>query len=132
LTFSRRLRTLRNTLDVLGPVTTARALLAELLSPNYGDERFDRRFGTETSVMLSVIQSELPPQYRDHATGYWPAVEGVVHHILRRLPVRYEDYVFVDAGCGKGRAMLIASMYPFAAIAGIELSPLIAETARRN
>src|SRR6185369_8619052 len=61
-----------------------------------------------------------------------PAVEGVVHHILRRLPVRYEYYVIVDAGCGKGRAMLIASMYPFAAIAGIELSPLIAETARRN
>jgi len=82
--------------------------------------------------MLSVIESELPARYRDDAAGYWPAVENVVHHILRRLPVHYQDYVFVDAGCVKGRAMLTASMYPLPRIAGVELSPLTAETARRN
>ncbi|MEN9521377.1 MAG: hypothetical protein RLZZ381_3965, partial [Cyanobacteriota bacterium] len=48
-----------------------------------------------------------------------------------RLP-SLESYTFLDLGCGKGRALLVASEFSFENILGIELSPLLAEIARHN
>src|SRR5262249_45426157 len=128
-----KLRTLRNTLEVLGPVTTARATLAELLAPVYEtDDRFDRRFGTETTKIVSVRDGQVPQVLREDAANYWPVPESVGHHLLQRLPIRHNDFVFIDAGCGKGRALLLASMFPFARIVGVEISPVTAEIARKN
>jgi SAM-dependent methyltransferase len=43
-----------------------------------------------------------------------------------------ESCTFVDLGCGKGRALLVATEFPFRAILGVELSPRLARIARRN
>jgi len=129
---AKKLHTLRNTLEVFGPLTASRATLAEMLSPRFDDQRFDRQFGTDTSGRLSVLASQLPPELREDARSYEPTPQAVMHHLLRRLPIRYEDFVFIDAGCGKGRAMLLASLYPFARIVGIELSSITSRVAQRN
>jgi SAM-dependent methyltransferase len=39
---------------------------------------------------------------------------------------------FVDFGCGKGRAVLLAGEHPFRAVVGVEFSPELVEVARRN
>ncbi len=44
----------------------------------------------------------------------------------------HSQYVFVDLGCGKGRAVLLAATYPFQAVVGVELSPELATIAMRN
>jgi SAM-dependent methyltransferase len=44
----------------------------------------------------------------------------------------YEDYTFIDYGCGKGRAVVVATEFPFQSVAGIELSATLAATARLN
>ena len=41
----------------------------------------------------------------------------------RALHLDFQDFNFVDIGSGKGRALLLASDYPFREIIGIELSP---------
>jgi SAM-dependent methyltransferase len=43
-----------------------------------------------------------------------------------------EEFSFVDVGAGMGRAMLLASEYPFRKVEGIELTPILATIARRN
>jgi hypothetical protein len=43
-----------------------------------------------------------------------------------------ENYSFVDLGCGKGRAVLMASMFPFRQAIGVELHPGLARTAESN
>lgn len=43
-----------------------------------------------------------------------------------------EQYSFVDIGCGKGRAMVLASEFPFEHIIGVEIAPLLVEAALRN
>ncbi|MGL5832558.1 MAG: class I SAM-dependent methyltransferase [Waterburya sp.] len=43
-----------------------------------------------------------------------------------------DSYTFLDLGCGKGRALLVASEFSFQDILGIELSPPLAEIARHN
>lgn len=43
-----------------------------------------------------------------------------------------EDYTFIDFGCGKGRATLLASELGFREVIGVELNLVLAEIARNN
>ena len=43
-----------------------------------------------------------------------------------------EDYSFVDLGCGKGRAVMMASQYRFREAVGVELHGALARTAENN
>src|SRR5438105_2249158 len=47
-------------------------------------------------------------------------------------PHRIGEVTFVDLGCGKGRAVLLASEVGFREAVGVELSPPLAATARAN
>jgi len=100
---------------------------------------FDLEHGTETSGLLSgkIIA---------HGTGHnatdLTAYYGIAPSILRALldlwvrelhplaPI--ERTVFLDVGAGKGRAMLVASEYPFLRVEGVELNPKLADITRRN
>jgi SAM-dependent methyltransferase len=44
----------------------------------------------------------------------------------------YEEYTFIDYGCGKGRAITVAGEFPFREVIGVELSADLAATARAN
>ena len=52
--------------------------------------------------------------------------------ILRSLELKYEDFVFVDFGSGKGRVLLMASEFPFKRILGVEFSPDLHAIAQAN
>jgi SAM-dependent methyltransferase len=56
----------------------------------------------------------------------------IIREGLMSLPIRYQDYTFVDFGCGKGRVLLVASEFPFRKIIGLEFAPQLAEAARKN
>lgn len=51
---------------------------------------------------------------------------------LASFGVDYADFTFVDIGCGKGRALLLASEFPFRRVIGLELDEDLAAVARRN
>jgi SAM-dependent methyltransferase len=57
---------------------------------------------------------------------------AIIRAGLRALPIRHEDYTFIDFGCGKGRVLLLASELPFRKIIGLEFAPQFVEIARRN
>ena len=92
---------------------------------------FDRLHGTDTSGI--VLAKELPAHEaaRDHAICYAGSQPSILRHALSTLP-DIASSCFLDLGCGKGRALLVASELPFASIVGVELSPALAEIARRN
>jgi SAM-dependent methyltransferase len=46
--------------------------------------------------------------------------------------VDLKQFCFVDVGCGKGRALLIASRYPFAQLIGVEYAKKLCQQASRN
>ena len=52
--------------------------------------------------------------------------------LQERLQLDYQRFGFVDVGSGKGRALLLASDYPFREIIGVELSPELDRVARAN
>jgi predicted RNA methylase len=51
--------------------------------------------------------------------------------MFRGLTVEPDD-VFVDFGCGLGRAVCVAAQYPFAKVYGVEISASAAACARSN
>lgn len=61
---------------------------------------------------------------------YFPTAYGELRKVLSGLEIHPDD-VFVDIGCGKGRAMLVAAQLPLRAVLGVEISPDLCAEARK-
>ena len=69
---------------------------------------------------------------RSESNDYAPSAYGDLRRIMRELDIQPGRDVFVDFGSGKGRAVIIAALRPFARVIGVEGSPALNEIARRN
>jgi SAM-dependent methyltransferase len=98
-------------------------------------DRFDARYGVATAGNVATTAAGITDATAlADAIRYVPISEQVMRHVLDGVS-RVADPAslsFVDLGCGKGRALVMASWYPFRQIAGVELSPQHAELAERN
>lgn len=97
--------------------------------------RFDRehRVTTQAIAFLSDLDPEMVGDAGAHATHYEPVPpEDFTDLIALLSPETIARSVFVDIGSGMGRALLLASQYPFRAVLGIEVSPTLYEIAREN
>ncbi len=92
---------------------------------------FDRRYHTETSGSMPSDQIQSSPYDSDKVYIYAGSQPSIIRSALNTLPA-LSGCAFVDLGCGKGRPLLVASEYPFRSIVGVELTPSLAEAARRN
>ncbi len=118
----------RGPLDLNGPVLGRIFYLFEYARSHIEErlEAFDARFGTDTSA---------PTFERNQQTSvhfYVPTTASVIYEILASLPLQPDTFTFVDMGSGKGRALLVASEFPFKEIVGIELSEQLHRTAEAN
>ena len=93
---------------------------------------FDLKYGTETSGVIESWSLDLPQKMIAHAARYQTAIVEVYLEILNSLPITHQEFVFIDLGSGKGRALLLASCFPFKQIIGVELSPRLHEIACEN
>lgn len=98
---------------------------------------FDQIHGTDTSGLVPASDLVTGHENDEHVTAYY----GVAPSILRSLMDRWRetdpphhttDYSFLDIGAGKGRAVMIASEFPFRRIIGVELNAEMARIAQRN
>lgn len=115
-------------LDLNGPVLGRLFYLFEY-ARSYFEERleaFDARFGTDTSAPVFERNQKTSVHF------YVPTTASVIYEILSSLPLQPNNFSFVDMGSGKGRALLVASEFPFAKIIGIELSAQLHHTAEEN
>lgn len=123
--------------SVLLPIHLFREYRATLaLRAPQEPSRFDREYGVETDGELDdwtyLSDLEIPSANWIYGNDYAPVAPEQFRAALARLPLRFEDYVFVDFGSGKGRALLLASEFPFKRIVGIEFSPELHAVAQRN
>jgi len=114
-----------------GPVAFAREV-ASKLPRLFGEgsrdreergREFDAKYGTDTCGIVQPWDSDIPDTFVGQAVHYATASMGVFAELLSKLDITHEAYTFVDLGCGKGRALLLASNLPFKQIIGVELSP---------
>lgn len=98
---------------------------------------FDQIHGTDTSGLVPASDLVTGHPNDEHVTAYY----GIAPSILRALIDRWletkpashiTDYTFLDLGAGKGRAILLASEFPFRRVIGVELNPAMTAIAEAN
>jgi len=84
----------------------------------YGDIDYD----FEQSVNTTRANVGLRQQFLAILTGsaYYATDPWLFWPIMEALPIRFEEFTFIDLGSGKGRALLMAAEYPFHRILGLE------------
>jgi trans-aconitate methyltransferase len=75
---------------------------------------------------------DIPDSLVGQAIQYGTAKMDAFTRLLASLDIQHELYSFLDLGCGKGRALLLASRFPFKKIIGVELSHELQQTCQVN
>ena len=96
------------------------------------DRLFDYWHGIDTSGIIKTDDLRVFNANIHHARAYEPTPNNVFKRALSSLPINHGDYIFIDCGSGKGRALLLASHFPFSKIIGIEFSEELHRTATEN
>jgi SAM-dependent methyltransferase len=81
---------------------------------------FDEMYGTDTAGCITLDNLQIQSANREHGHPYEPIPIMAFENLLNNLKVQHNDYVFLDLGSGKGRALLLASNYPFKKVIGVE------------
>ena len=98
---------------------------------------FDVEYGTDTGDLISGADLASGHPSDRHIEGYAAVPPSRFRNILARWqagdpPRPLADTTFIDLGCGKGRAVLLASELGFREAVGVELNPALAATAQAN
>jgi SAM-dependent methyltransferase len=93
---------------------------------------FDVRHGTDTGGYISGADLQGVSLSGLYATAYAGVPPSVMTQAIAELPLRPAEFTFVDLGCGKGRALLVAAEFPFPRLLGVELATELCEAARAN
>jgi Methyltransferase domain len=128
---------LRDVLGRGGRVPVIRELLTALNGARHRDHPYMRQhpfdcvYGTTTSGLVPSWLLQSGSAADEHAHAYAACQPSCLREALASL-VDPQNFIFVDLGCGKGRALVLATEFPFYRILGIELAASLAASARRN
>jgi SAM-dependent methyltransferase len=95
-------------------------------------EGFDREYGVDTAATVSVSALGAHGRNVQHAVEYQAILPEAFAEVMKQLPIDFGQSVFIDFGSGKGRALLLASEFPFEKIVGVEFSPQLHGIAEAN
>ena len=96
------------------------------------DRAFDARHGTDTGGVIELTQLAIAGASRDFGNSYWATDPDDFARLLGAIDIDHRAFTFVDFGSGKGRAVLLASGFPFRKVVGVEFSPELDRIAREN
>jgi len=94
--------------------------------------QFDQKWGVKTSGSFVPGKSEVVGCNWVYGTKYQGIDPVALVRVLNELPIQHEHFTFIDFGSGKGRAILVASRFPFRKIIGVEYCEQLNEIARKN
>jgi hypothetical protein len=109
---------------------------AKSLRPDGEAGEFDKQYGVDTEGRFEgwthLSDLDIPSSNWIDGNDYAAIEPTRFKHVLAAFDIAFEDYTFVDFGSGKGRALLLASEFPFQRILGLEFSPELHRTAEEN
>jgi SAM-dependent methyltransferase len=91
----------------------------------------DARTGLDTASDFPEAEHPENPTH-DDAMHYMGVPPRIFRKLVRDLGVAPAEYTFVDLGCGKGAALLMAADRGFASVVGVELNSRLVPVAERN
>lgn len=92
------------------------------------EQKFDQLNNVDTEGYLSNQELGLPSD----SIHYAPTRPRRFRSIMRKLRIDAAKFTFIDVGCGKGRALVMAHSMGFNRLIGVELSSYLGSIAIRN
>ena len=98
------------------------------------DTAFDKTYGTDTGGTLSLWKYDLPNIDSVRLGRLYMGINEARMLLAVGLigPIDRSNFTFIDLGCGKGRAILIASRLGFRKVIGIDIVPDLVAIANNN
>jgi SAM-dependent methyltransferase len=96
------------------------------------DRAFDRRYGVDTYTYAYPSDLTIESDNVSVAQYYEPTIVDSFARMLSEFPDDLSDFVFLDCGSGKGKALLLASHYNFKQVIGVEFAEELHDAAVRN
>lgn len=103
-------------------------LAARVALDRLADAALERRLGIRSGGLVP-IESLVAEWQGCH--DYFPSSIRAFNRVLRDLRITQDD-VFVDYGCGMGRALVLAARAPFRALIGFDVSERLLAAAHDN
>lgn len=94
------------------------------------DHYYDKKLGIETSESYFCPSNNSASLYKDMHINR-PTPYDKLQKALGHLKLKQDD-VFVDLGCGKGRAVIFAAMQKLKKVVGVELDKNLVDIAKDN
>lgn len=84
-------------------------------------------------INLSKVMTPQELNIQDkYAHNYEPVSHYTFNRMMENTGFCWNESTFIDFGCGKGAAILLATRYNFKRYIGVELSPLLVDECRSN
>lgn len=94
---------------------------------------YDAKHNVETAREESLADCGVAPEAVQRGNAVYRVTWGsLIHRAMSKLRIDHRRYSFIDYGAGKGKAMLMASDYPFQRIIGLEYSERLHAIAAAN
>jgi SAM-dependent methyltransferase len=93
---------------------------------------FDVKYGTDTGGLITGEKLSSGRWNDLWNTAYYGISASGFDPIFEALNLDWQRFIFVDLGSGKGRALLLASRFPFRRIIGVEIAPELSAVAAAN
>lgn len=96
------------------------------------DAAFDKRLGVDTKGPVGLWHLRIRSNNLQDAIRYEGVNPDLFRRALSEISENFNGFSFIDLGCGKGRALLLANELNFSQIIGVEFAPELAVVARKN
>ncbi|MEG6509249.1 hypothetical protein V6C03_09725 [Methyloligella sp. 2.7D] len=96
------------------------------------DRPIEKLMFRPTAAAVSLDALTIRGTGRQEAHNYRPTPHLVFDWAMSAITDDLQRFAFIDYGAGKGRVLLMASLYPFRSIGGIECTEELHEDARMN
>ncbi len=93
---------------------------------------FDTTYGTDTAGKILSQDMKTASPLVSQASSYLGVTPDRVHAAVKATGIDPGDFTFIDLGCGKGRALLVAAQMGFSTVIGVEFAEELVEIAKRN
>lgn len=96
------------------------------------DAEFDSRYGVDTGGVFRPKSNQVVGANWAFGGNYQAIDPSAFVQALRALQLPFQDFTFVDLGSGKGRTLMLASLFPFKKVIGVEYCRALSDIARQN
>ena len=82
----------------------------------------EHKYRLNTTGFEPTEQMNISRRFVDLAYSYMPSNYKLLEHVFKEVNRYNHNQTFLDIGCGKGRAMMVAAHYDFKKITGVEIN----------